>query len=373
MDAALLPGSELALKSRVPVFLTRVKQAVPTPLVVAAAYFVGAKVAFLIGTLSDQIFAPFWPPNVILFCALLLVPERRWWTYVLAAFPAHLLAELQVRMPAVQMLVAFGTNISVAILNAAALRRILGEPPWPSKLRTTSYYILVTAIASPAISALGGAFVQTLAGGAIENYLVYWGKWYLSNALGSLTLGPLFLMMLSKSPKSSSVASPRRQAEAVILCIALVMACAVAFQFSNGAVAIGFVPTLLYCPLPFILWSTMRFGEKGASAAILIVAVVLLWRTLNSSSVFIAGDPETNVFALQVFLISLAVPVLLLGAAIDEARHAEQATRENEERMGLAAASANIGLWHYDLTTEHFWATEHCRSMLGLPHHRAPH
>jgi PAS domain S-box-containing protein len=360
-----------AFKERIPLLLIRFKNTVPTPVLVAVAYFVGAEAAFLIGTLSDRIFAPFWPPNVVLFCALLLAPERRWWLYLIAVFPAHVLAELQVGMPAAQMLVSFATNCCVAILNSAAVRRILGDPPWPAKLRTTSYYILVTAVVSPAICALGGAFVPILGGGALENYLTYWGQWYLSNALGSLTLGPLFLTWLSDSPRSSSVAPPHRQVEAVILGGVLAVVCAAAFHFRDGAVAIGFVPTLLYSPLPLILWSAMRFGEKGASAAILIVAVVLLWRTLNSSSVFIAGEPELNVLALQTFLIALAIPVLLLGASIDEARHAEQAIRENEERMGLAAASANIGLWHYDPATEHFWATDHCRSMFGLAHHVA--
>ena len=37
------------------------------PLLLALAYFLGAQAAFFIGTLSDQIFALFWPPNVILF------------------------------------------------------------------------------------------------------------------------------------------------------------------------------------------------------------------------------------------------------------------------------------------------------------------
>jgi PAS domain S-box-containing protein len=269
-------------------------------------------------------------------------------------------------MSAAQLLVAFATNCSVAALNAAAARRILGNPPWPSKLRTASYYILITAVVSPAICALGGAFVPILGGEAIENYLRFYAQWYLANALGSLTLGPLFLVTLSESPKSSSVAAPRRLVEAVILGVALVIICAAAFQLSSGAVAMGFGSALLYSPLPLILWSALRFGEKGASAAILVVTVVLFWRTLNSTNIFITGEPETNVFALQVFLIGLAIPVLLLGASIDEVRHAEQTTRENEERMGIAAASANIGLWHYDPTIEHFWATEHCRSMFGL-------
>ena len=35
------------------------------PLIAAIAYLAGAESAFLVGTLSDRIFAPFWPPNVI--------------------------------------------------------------------------------------------------------------------------------------------------------------------------------------------------------------------------------------------------------------------------------------------------------------------
>ena len=46
--------------------------------IVAIAYYLGAEIAFLIGTLSDKIFAPFWPPNIVLFCALLITPPRQW-------------------------------------------------------------------------------------------------------------------------------------------------------------------------------------------------------------------------------------------------------------------------------------------------------
>src|SRR5205814_7504683 len=69
------------------------------PSLVAVAYFAGAEAAFYIGTLSDQIFALFWPPNVVLFCALVVVPQRDWWLYIAAAFPAHAIAEFGVGVP----------------------------------------------------------------------------------------------------------------------------------------------------------------------------------------------------------------------------------------------------------------------------------
>src|SRR5215475_633853 len=97
--------------------------------IVAVAYYVGAEIAFLIGTLSDRIFAPFWPPNIVLFCALLLSSPRQWWIYVLAALPAHVAAELRVGMPPAQVLVAFATNCSVAVFNALVLQWLRVESP----------------------------------------------------------------------------------------------------------------------------------------------------------------------------------------------------------------------------------------------------
>ena len=99
----------------------------------------------------------------------------------------------------------------------------------------------------------------------------------------------------------------------------------------------------------------------------MVVSLVLIWRTLNGQSLFDVGDPEANVFAMQLFLIGLSCPLLLLGAAIEETRHAETVTREREERISFAAASSSVGLWQYDLATGAFWATDYCRTLFGLP------
>src|SRR5215204_3205452 len=163
------------------------------PLLLAVAYFLGAEAAFYIGTLSDQIFALFWPPNVILFCTLLIVPQRCWWRFIAAAFPAHAVAEHLVGMPLPQLLLAFATNCMVALINAYAVRRFVGEKPWFGTFDKASRYVLIAVGIGPALSAFGGAFVPILGGGAMADYARYWAHWYLANALPNLTLGPVFL------------------------------------------------------------------------------------------------------------------------------------------------------------------------------------
>ena len=311
------------------------------PALVALIYFLGAEAAFYIGTLSDQIFALFWPPNVVLFCALLLAPQRRWWLYIAAAFPAHVIAELGVGMPAPQLLVAFATNCMVALLNAYGVRRFVGDPPWFGTLHKASLYIVIAAGVSPALSAFGGAFVPILGGGSVSSYWIYWAHWYVANALPNLTIGPVFLIWFANGTSWSRWIPSRRHIEPAVLTALLLGACIVATQV-GGLVASAFLPVLLFLPLPLVLWAAVRYGEKGASGAILVVTVVLTWRTLHGSGLLLDADPERSVLALQLFLTGLAIPVLLLGALIDELRGAENTMRSFERRTTSGAGSRAI-------------------------------
>jgi signal transduction histidine kinase len=315
------------------------------PLLLAIAYFLGAQAAFYIGTLSDQIFALFWPPNVILFCALMIVPQRDWWRYIAAAFPAHAIAEIGVGMPVPQMLVAFATNCMVALLSAYAVRRFVGDAPWFGNFRKASTYIVITAGISPAISALGGAFVPILGGGSYGDYWIFWSHWYLANALPNLTLGPVFLIWISDGARWKGWKLSRRHIEPAVLAVALICICVVAATAAGRLTTNSLLPAVLFMPLPIVLWAAVRFGEKGASAAVLIVAVILTWRTLHGSGLFPDEDPERSVLALQLFLTGLTIPVLMLGALIDELRGAERTTRalaaslvraQDEERRRIA-------------------------------------
>lgn len=66
------------------------------------------------------------------------------------------------------------------------------------------------------------------------------------------------------------------------------------------------------------------------------------------------------VFALQ----SLLIVTLLIER---HRRHrAEGNWREGEERIALAAQSANLGLWQWDIARDSLWTTDLCRVLLGI-------
>jgi signal transduction histidine kinase len=311
----------------------------------ALAYFLGAELAFYIGTLSDQIFALFWPPNVILFCALVMVPRRDWWFYIAAAFPAHVIAELGVGMAWPQLLVAFATNCMVAVLNAYGVRRFLGDAPRFDSFDKILTYILITVGIAPALSALGGAFVPILGGGILADYWTFWSHWYFANALPSLTIGSVFLIWLEDREGWARWRPSRRDIEPALIAVALTGMCFAATSFGKPLASSNLLIPVQFLRWPLIIWATVRFGAKGATGAVLITAVTLTWCNMNEPGLFPGEDPERRLLTLQLFLMSLAIPVVLLGALIDESRRAERKMRklaaslvraQEEERRRIA-------------------------------------
>jgi PAS domain S-box-containing protein len=68
---------------------------------------------------------------------------------------------------------------------------------------------------------------------------------------------------------------------------------------------------------------------------------------------------------LAAFGLQTAVLAVLL-VQTRKRRQAERSLQESEERIAYTATSTNTGLWHLDVSSNRGWATERCRSMLGL-------
>ncbi len=58
-----------------------------------------------------------------------------------------------------------------------------------------------------------------------------------------------------------------------------------------------------------------------------------------------------------------------IGSCVDvtELLNKDEALRESEERMRLAADAVNLGIWEWDLATDEIWATNARRTLLGWP------
>ncbi len=159
---------------------------------VGAAYYIGAKIGFAL-TFQPHPVSTLWPPNSILFAALILSKPRSWWFLLLAAFPAHLLVQLNADIPATMILCWFVSNCTEALIGASLLRYLIDK----SELRFdnthhVSIFILVSLLGPFLSSFLDSAFVMLNHFGDTPYWAVFRMRFF-SNVLASLTLVPLIV------------------------------------------------------------------------------------------------------------------------------------------------------------------------------------
>jgi PAS domain S-box-containing protein len=331
---------------------------------VSAGYYVGAILGILLGFPPSGI-ASIWFPTAIVLAALLLTPPRYWWMYLLATVPTHLhvVATFQrPEVPLVVMLSQVGTGAVLALLAALAIRIVIGVPPRFDSLRNMAAFIVLAGIGATAV-ACALAILLFLATGWATDFWLAWRQRVLGHVFAIITIPPVILTFTGQL-LGAHHPSWRFYAELGLLTIGLLTVSIPVFAWESPGT--GNVPSLLLAPLPFLLWAAVRLGTGGLSFSLLVVAGVALVNAAIGRGPFAVQAPAENVLSLQIFLLAISIPLMLLAALVEERRRAEALLKQTEARMGMAAASTDTGLWQYDVSTGHLWATEHCRFMFGL-------
>jgi len=319
-------------------------------LLVCVGYYVGANIGFIL-RLPPTTPSVMWPPNALLTATLLLTPPRRWWLYLLAAFPAHLVAELWVVQPSSLVLALFITNCSEAFLAAVGMRWLSDTPVRFDTLRRVAGFIVAAVFLAPLLSSFADAAAVTML--RDESYWLVWRTRLFSNVLTELTLVPALVMMVTAGPTWWRDTPRLRHAEAILLVGGLCTVGLVGFAGPiEGLEAIPDAPrTLLFFLLPFLLWATVRFGPGGTSLSLLATAVIAMWAASQGYGPFAGLLPAESALTLQLSLIVVAIPLMCLAALIEERRRAEAALAERLrfEEMLSRLSGAFVHLSSHDM------------------------
>jgi PAS domain S-box-containing protein len=330
---------------------------------VALAYYVGARIGFAL-TPAAQPVSTLWPPNAILLAALLLAPVRWWPGVLLAAFPAHLAVELGSGVPLSMVLSWFVSNSAEALIGAVGVRRFSDRPIQFDSFRQVGVFVVFAAILAPFLSSfLDAAFVQWNGWGT-DGYWQVWRVRFFSNVLAILTLVPAIVTWGNRDIASLRSVSPRRVLEASLLVGGLLLVCTMVF--ARPTLAVHEAPALLYAPLPFLLWAAVRFGPGGASACLLVFAILSVWGAIHGQGPFVGHSMDENVLSLQLFLIVTYIPLIALTAAIRERAYAMSEARRSGEWLNLALGAAQVGAWDWDILGDATGWSENMPALLGV-------
>jgi PAS domain S-box-containing protein len=329
---------------------------------VAVGYYALATVGTVL-SVPPSGFAIIWPATAFLVGVLLLAPVRSWWIYLLAAVPTHfhMIGSFQ-DVPVLVGVTQISGNISLAAITAFAVRSAHATPLRFDRFHEVLKFVLVAGVAVPAVvnAAILSLHLQT---GWANDFWLSWRQWMLASVFPAVTIPPLMVLTFHRVGYQRELTS-RFSAE-VTLVAALLLA--VSFPvFGWASPQPEYLPTLLLAPIPLLLWAAIRLGVGGTCFSLLALAGVILGGALAGRGPFAHHSPIEDVLSLQVFLITISIPLILLAALAEERRQTAQALQQSEARMRMIAASTDTGLWQYDLMNNHLWATEHCRSMFGL-------
>ena len=307
---------------------------------VSVSYYLGAKLGFAL-TFQPHPISVLWPPNSILVAGLLLTPPRIWWFILLSVFPAHWAAQLQSHVPPLMILCWFLSNSCEALIGAGLTRYFGGGPIRFTSLRNAGIFCLCVVLIGPFLSSF------------LDAAFVVWNDWgqdaywklirirFSSNVLAALIVVPLIVTWATDGIQALRTARLSRYLEACALFLGLFLVSdAVLYEFGSGADT-----ALLFLPVPFLLWATVRFGSLGASTAMSIVGFLAIWSGSHGHAPFSGGTAEQEAHSIQVFLIVLSIPMLFLAAVIEERASAETELRESESRFRIVADAAPVLIW----------------------------
>jgi PAS domain S-box-containing protein len=89
---------------------------------------------------------------------------------------------------------------------------------------------------------------------------------------------------------------------------------------------------LAYLPYPFLVWNSLRFGQRGATLGTLLVSTLAIVSLIQNRGPFVTDSEHESLMLVGSYMSILAATNMLLAAAATERRKAEHALAESEKR-----------------------------------------
>ena len=277
----------------------------------------------------------------MLLVALLLVRPRWWAPLLLATLPIRLTVAVPADAPQWILWATFTIDCGKAVFVAVALRHFMRNPTRFETVRDFGVYCLFAVLLAPALSAFAGAavllapasysHVNAVSAEALGvDYWAAWEQWLLGDALASLVITPAIFYWIVGVRWEAPTRWSNRWLEGALLTTGLILSAYAAFESEEAGAALA--ESRFYAPVPFLFWAAIRFGMRGATAAIVLLAGFAVVAALQDAGFLSGLSPIEKGAALQHFLLLRAAPLYLAAVLIEQKHRDEGALGESEAR-----------------------------------------
>jgi PAS domain S-box-containing protein len=278
------------------------------------AYLLLAKLGLALASLHPSA-SPVWPPSGLALASYLLWGNRVWPAIAGGAFLANAITFGSI---ATSMAIAAGNTLE-GVLTAWLVRRwCTRDKPFATPARVI-IYSGVTFVPGTVISATIGVGSLVLAGYADPpKFGDIWITWWLGDVGGQLVVAPTIVLWANANVFSFDRDEVLRMLWLVVATIAVGL---VAFSpLIEQTPRRGVFAFLTIGPL---LWAALRYSQRDTATVALVLSSFAIWGTVANSGPFAAANLNDAFLLLLMFVISTAVPSLVLSADVSVRKQAQ--------------------------------------------------
>jgi len=175
------------------------------------------------------------------------------------------------------------------------------------------------ALFSTMIAATFGAVSMCAAGMAPWSaFGTIWWVWWLGDGMGVLVFTPV-LLTWRNFPRFKQPAKNLLEAGAVAGAVVIVNQIVFGWWLGNTAALFP----LAYVTFPLLVWAALRFGQRGATAASLLIILMAVWGTVDGYGPFARETLKESLLLVWIFMGTVGVTAIFIAAVSTERRQAE--------------------------------------------------
>jgi PAS domain S-box-containing protein len=326
---------------------------------VGIIYFLAARLSLALISRPDGV-AVFWPAAGVSSGVLIGFGPAARLPVILGTVAATITANLLGDRSFSSALVFAFCNAGEAVIVAAFIQRFFG---WPFRLGSLKcvFGLVAAAIVATAISgAVATVGYMTLYASPAPP-LTIWRTWFVSDALGIITIAPLLIGIFSAVRDRPP---PREALEGFLALVCVAALAVLILRLPSEAWAVEVIIALFF---PLSLWIAARCQPGFAAAAVSIVAITVVWSTTYGTGVFgnSALPVRERVLTAQAIILATTLGALILAALFTERRRHEAIVVENAARLQSALQIGGVMAFDWDVREGTTRRSENAAQMLG--------
>lgn len=292
-----------------------------------------------------------WPPTGIAIAIFLLYGLRMWPAIFIGAFIVNLTTQGTI---VTSLGIALGNTLEGVIAYILIMRFANGVGVF-EKVGSVMRFSLTACLATAVAATIG---VATLFFGGYTHpgtITSVWLTWWLGDLGGALGVTPLIFLWLYNVHFGINI---RRVGEFVLFL--LLVAGVSEFVF------FGALPYPYLC-IPVLVFGAFRFNQREEATALFVLAAISIWSTIHGLGPYNPGarDLTHSLLLIQFFLITSAVTVLTITAALLERRQTKSALASSEERFRALIEKSFDAIILIDATSKILYASPSIFRILG--------